>query len=130
MREPPIRPGDVFTASRVISLEAVTAFGHLVDDHGPQHDGSGGQPAVVHGLLIASLPFALTARVGYIGTSMTLRSTTPAFAGSTLTTRVEVDEVTPHGGLGWRARLSLLVTDERGREVLTGESVGIVVDDD
>jgi acyl dehydratase len=122
----PVRRGDTMTSRRLISPELVVSFGDLVGDRGEQHDSTGGQPAVVHGLLVASLPFAVMADFGFVGDQVQMSSSTPAFAGSTLITRVEITDVAPHGRCGHRVRLSFRVEDERGRSVLIGESTGVV----
>ncbi|MGW1007364.1 hypothetical protein [Streptomyces sp. NPDC002520] len=126
MVEPPLCIGARFSAPRHISHEQVAAFADLVDDHAEHHDPTPGQPVVVHGLLLASLPFALTARFGYVGSKVVLESSTPAFAGTTVTTHVEVSDVTPASRLGWRVRLTFHVEDPRGRVVLSGTSDGLV----
>jgi acyl dehydratase len=126
MAEAPVRPGDRFTASRHITAEDVSAFGYMVDDRAEQHDASDGQPAVVHGLFLAALPFAITSKFGYLGTRVQLGSDIPAFAGSTVDVSVEVEDVETGHPLGWRVRLLFQVVDDRGRVVLDGRSEGLI----
>jgi acyl dehydratase len=126
MSEAPLKAGDRLRTERRVEPAVVAAFADLVDDHAEQHHEGSGGPVVAHGLLVASLPFAVTAPYGFIGTRVELESRTPAFAGSMLTTSVDVRDVARAAGLGWRVRLAFEVRDPRGRVVLRGTSEGLI----
>lgn len=118
--------GDVISWERTFTEEDIRLFGRVSGDEGTHHmrpDDKG--RLMVHGLLTATLPTKVGGDINFIARDMHFHFHRPVYAGDTITcevTIVELEEAAEfyHLKSSWNCR------NQHGKEVMTGESTGIV----
>lgn len=122
--------GDRVTFSKQVVEEDVVTFAHTSGDTNRLHldsqfaDGTRFGGRIVHGMLVSGLISAALARLPgvtvYLSQDTSFRA--PAELGQRFTAECEIVE-----DLGeWRFRISTVVTDESGTELVDGEAVVLI----
>ena len=126
----PVQAGDVFTAERTFTESDVESFTELSRDRGRHHLGqAGGGRRMVQGLLVASLATEIGGQIHYIAREMVLEFLRPVYAGDRVQARIVVTEAVKEEGRT-RLAMTVLMTNEQGKEVMRGTSRGLVLDRD
>ncbi len=122
-----VQPGALFSLEKAFSVEEVRDFVRLSGDDGRHHTvpDSGGR-LMVHGLLTASLATRIGGKLNYILHDVTLRYARPVFTGDTIKCVVTIGEVIEEDDR-YRVATSVLCTNQRGREVLSGGTNGVIL---
>jgi 3-hydroxybutyryl-CoA dehydratase len=127
--------GQAFVATRHVTQERINAYADVSGDHNPLHVDAafaattplGG--TVAHGMLVAAWLSALLTSAfgrGWVEQgSLRLRFRSPARPGDTLRLRATVQGVQAIAG-GTRLELDLLVANERGEAVISGQGMAVV----
>ncbi len=129
---PAAEPGDVATASRIVTRDRIRQYADLTGDHNPLHvddDYAAERPfggVIAHGMLTAGVLSAAVAALpgDVVWLSQELSFDAPVRPGDDVTARVEVVEELGEGRL--RADTTAETEDET---VLTGEGVVMVLED-
>ncbi len=120
--------GDVIVWERTFTEEDVRLFALVSGDQGIHHMQPDEQGRlIVHGLLTATLPTKIGGDLNYIARQMTFEFLRPVFAGDAIRCEVTVthlEKVENHTNMAAR----LMCWNQRGKEVLTGHTYGIVRD--
>ncbi len=120
--------GDVITWERTFTEEDVRLFALVSGDQGIHHMQQDEQGRlIVHGLLTATLPTKIGGDLNYIARQMTFEFLRPVFTGDTIRCEVTIthlEKVEDHTNM----IAKLVCWNQRGREVLSGHSHGIVRD--
>ncbi|KGX92311.1 enoyl-CoA hydratase [Pontibacillus halophilus JSM 076056 = DSM 19796] len=123
-----MKKGDVFTWERTFTNEEVLEFGQLSGDQGLHHVQPDEQGRLmVHGLLTASIGTKIGGDLNYIAREMVSEFIRPVFTGDTITCEVTLTDVAQAEGLK-RVKMITVYRNQKGKEVLTGSSHGIVRD--
>ncbi|RIW32074.1 enoyl-CoA hydratase [Bacillus salacetis] len=123
-----MKAGDVYSWQRTFTMEDVLEFGRISGDQGRHHvhpDEHG--RLMVHGLLTASIGTKIGGDLNYIAREMVSRFIRPVFTGDTVTCEVTLTHVEPSDRLK-KVKLETIYRNQRGEEVITGSSYGIIRD--
>ena len=126
----PPEPGDTHTHERTFTAEDVELFGEVSGDTQPIHtepDEEG--RLVVQGLLTATLPTKIGGDLEVLATRMEYEFHEPVYTGETVTCVWENESVTEREDR-WELSVGLACRTGDGREVMTGETDGVVWKDD
>jgi len=121
-----LRVGQKSAYKRTFTTEDVSAFADLSGDKGIQHmkpDNNG--RIMVQGLLTATLPTKLGGDMNYIARELAFEFLRPVFVGDTITCEGVVRKVVP-GKDRLEVSISILCTNQDGKEVLRGSTEGII----
>ena len=121
-----MKVGDVAVWERTFTEEDVRLFSRMSGDEGAHHmtpDASG--RLMAHGLLTATLPTKIGGDMNFIARELHFHFHRPVFAGDTVRCEVTIVEFAEqaqyhHLRSRWTCR------NQHGKEVMTGEAVGIV----
>jgi len=121
-----MKAGDVVAWERAFTEEDVRQFGQFSGDEGTHHlqpDEQG--RLMVHGLLTATLPTKIGGDINFIAREMTFKFHRPVYSGDTVRCEVTIIEVTETGS-HTQLKSSWVCRNQHGKEVMSGEAVGIV----
>jgi acyl dehydratase len=118
--------GDVIVWERTFTEEDVRLFALVSGDQGVHHMQPDEQGRlIVHGLLTATLPTKIGGDLNYIARQMTFEFLRPVFTGDTIRCEVTIthlEQVENHTNMA----AALVCWNQKGKEVLTGHSYGII----
>lgn len=123
-----MKVGDKLSWSRTFTEEDIRLFAKCSGDQGEHHlmpDEQG--RLVAHGLLTATLPTKIGGDLNFIAREMTFQFLRPVFAGDTIVCEVELVEMEPDEQF-IRVVSKWICSNQRGKEVMTGEARGVVRD--
>ncbi|MFB6268283.1 MAG: MaoC family dehydratase [Halodesulfurarchaeum sp.] len=121
-----LEAGQTITYSRTFTREDVETFAELSGDRGYHHlveEGSG--PAMVHGLLTATLPTKVGGDINYVARTMHFEFPRPVYTGETITCEVTLETLSESNGRR-ELEASWVCTNEDEAVVLRGSSEGIL----
>jgi acyl dehydratase len=121
-----MKVGDVVTWERSFTEEDVRLFSKFSGDEGTHHlqpDASG--RLMVHGLLTATLPTKIGGDINFIARQMVFNFHRPVFSGDTVRCEVTVLELTETAQYR-ELKTSWVCRNQHGKEVMTGEALGII----
>jgi acyl dehydratase len=122
-----IKPGDTFHLERTFTESDVRTFTTISGDAGTHHvapDAKG--RLMLQGLLTASLATSFGGSIDYLASEMVFRFYRPVFAGDTITCEGRCEEAADEPGRRFYA-FSFSMTNQHGREVLSGSVKGVVL---
>jgi len=123
-----LQAGDVIAWERTFTEEDVRLFALVSGDQGIHHMQPDEQGRlIVHGLLTATLPTKIGGDLNYIARQMTFEFLRPVFTGDTIRCEVTItrlEKVESHTNMS----AILVCYNQKGKEVLTGHSYGIIRD--
>lgn len=123
-----LQAGDNFTASRRFNFEDIQLFSRISRDYQPAFfDACCAEAAVLkalvsHELLTASLVTEIGRKIGWVGDSITIHFTRPAYTGDTITCHWLIKTLGTQG----RATAKITMTNEAGMTVMDAEASGVV----
>ncbi len=119
--------GETLTYGRTFTIADVRAFADVSNDRGVHHvqlDGEG--RLLVHGLLTATIPTKLGGDLDYLAQEMAFRFHRPVFTGDHVECACRATVVEDRGDRTY-LEFEIRCTNQRGREVMTGWTKGIVL---
>jgi|ERR1044071_3287018 acyl dehydratase len=118
--------GDVMAWERTFTEEDIRLFSRISGDAGVHHvtPDAGGR-LMAQGLLTATLPTKIGGDLDFIAREMTFYFLRPVFAGDTVRCEVTVLEVEQDERFT-RAAFAFACRNQHGKEVLTGETRGVI----
>ena len=122
-----MKVGDTVSWERSFTEEDIRIFARFSGDEGTHHlepDDRG--RLMVHGLLTATLPTKIGGDLNFIARQMVFQFLRPVFSGDTIRCTVTLVELEP-GDHHSRVRSTWSCTNQRGKEVMTGEASGIIL---
>lgn len=122
-----MKVGHVVSWERSFTEEDVRLFAQVSKDQGIHHmqrDASG--RLLVHGLLTATLPTKIGGDLNFIAREMVFDFIRPVYAGESIRCVVTVTELEELPDHTWLAA-SWVCTNPAGREVLSGNAQGIIL---
>jgi len=127
LREQQMKVGDTVSWERSFTEEDIRLFARFSGDEGTHHlepDNQG--RLMVHGLLTATLPTKIGGDLNFIARQMVFRFLRPVFSGDTIRCHVTLVELEP-GPQHTRVRSTWLCLNQHGKEVMTGEASGVIL---
>ncbi|MFB6095081.1 MAG: dehydratase [Halodesulfurarchaeum sp.] len=130
-----LEEGQTITYQRTFTREDVQTFAALSGDQGYHHLVSEGEgPAMVHGLLTATLPTKIGGDINYVARTMHFEFPRPVYTGETITCEVTLEHLSGEATLehlsesddGRELEASWVCTNEEDGVVLRGSSEGIL----
>lgn len=122
-----MKVGDTLSWERNFTEEDIRLFARFSGDEGEHHlepDEKG--RLMVHGLLTATLPTKIGGDMNFIAQQMIFRFLRPVFSGDTV--RCEVTLIELEAGEQYsRVRSSWRCLNQHGKEVMTGEASGVIL---
>ncbi|WP_082233036.1 FAS1-like dehydratase domain-containing protein [Halobacillus massiliensis] len=123
-----MKTGDVYTWDRTFTKEEVIEFSRISGDQGRHHVEPDDQGRLmVQGLLTASLGTKIGGDLNYIAREMVSEFIRPVFSGDTITCEVTLTNVANADGFK-KVEMKSVYLNQKGKEVLTGSSYGIIKD--
>lgn len=123
-----VETGEVLTYSRTFTVEETLQFGEVSGDQGRHHvqkDEHG--RLMVHGLLTASIGTKIGGELNYIAREMNMEFLRPVFTGDTITCEATLTNVQQQAGYK-QLNVTSIYTNQKGKQVLLGNSKGIIRD--
>ncbi|WP_404350513.1 MaoC family dehydratase N-terminal domain-containing protein [Sutcliffiella horikoshii] len=123
-----LETGEVLTYSRTFTVEEILQFGEVSGDQGRHHvekDEHG--RLMVHGLLTASIGTKIGGDMNYIAREMNMEFLRPVFTGDTITCEATLTDVQQQEGYK-QVQVTSIYTNQKGKQVLLGNSKGIIRD--
>lgn len=120
--------GAVLSYERTFTLDDVRTFAALTGDRGTHHlvpDAKG--RIMVHGLLTATIPTKLGGDLDYLAREMFFEFIRPVWVGDVIRCEATITSVAREEGRTALA-LTLLCTNQAGKEVLKGHTRGVILD--
>lgn len=118
--------GDILVWERTFTVEDVRQFAQVSGDEGVHHmDADEKGRLLVHGLLTATLPTKIGGDLNFLAQEMVFQFVRPVYTGDTIRcevtlTHLDKEEVHTRLDSKW------VCTNQRGKEVLLGNSTGII----
>lgn len=118
--------GDVISWARTFTEADIRLFSRISGDAGAHHttpDAAG--RLMAQGLLTATLPTKIGGDLNFIAREMTFQFLRPVFAGDTVRCEVivlEMERMERHTRMAFR----IVCRNQHGKEVLTGETRGVI----
>ncbi|KPB05019.1 MaoC/PaaZ C-terminal domain-containing protein [Bacillus sp. CHD6a] len=123
-----VETGEVLTYSRTFTVEETLQFGEVSGDQGRHHvekDEHG--RLMVHGLLTASIGTKIGGDLNYIAREMNMEFLRPVFTGDTITCVATLTNVQQQEDYK-QVNVTSIYTNQNGKQVLIGNSKGIIRD--
>lgn len=122
-----LNKGDIYSLSRVFSVEDVLAFADFTGDKGRHHvelDAQG--RLVVHALLVLSIVTKIGGENHFLLRDMSCSFVRPTFTGEQISCELVITDAE---NLGARTSVKIAFTcrSELGKEVLTGTGQGVIL---
>ncbi|WP_404449069.1 MaoC family dehydratase N-terminal domain-containing protein [Sutcliffiella horikoshii] len=123
-----LETGEVLTYSRTFTVEEILQFGEVSGDQGRHHVEKDEQGRLmVHGLLTASIGTKIGGDLNYIAREMNMEFLRPVFTGDTITCEATLTNVQQQEGYK-QVNVTSIYTNQKGKQVLLGNSKGIIRD--
>ena len=125
-----MKVGDTLSWERTFTEEDIRLFARFSGDEGEHHlepDEQG--RLMVHGLLTATLPTKIGGDMNFIARQMIFQFLRPVFAGDTVRCEVTLIELDP-GDSYSRIKSNWRCLNQHGKEVMTGEASGVILNRD
>ncbi|MCG1022466.1 MaoC family dehydratase N-terminal domain-containing protein [Sutcliffiella horikoshii] len=123
-----VQTGEVLTYSRTFTVEETLQFGEVSGDQGRHHVEKDEQGRLmVHGLLTASIGTKIGGDLNYIAREMNMEFLRPVFTGDTITCEATLNNVQQQEGYK-QVNVTSIYTNQKGKQVLLGNSKGIIRD--
>jgi len=119
--------GDIRVWERTFTQEDIRLFARLSGDEGEHHLEPDEQGRLMaHGLLTATLPTKIGGDMNFIARQLIFKFLRPVFSGDTVRCEVTLTELAPgepytHVKSSWRC------LNQHGKEVMTGEASGVIL---
>ena len=123
-----LKPGDVFTVSRIFSETETIQFAEITKDYNPVHfderftEIKGFSGCICHGLLAASLITEIGGEIGWLASGMSFSFKKPVYFGDTITCRMTITKIDNKG----KAEAQAVYTNQNDETVLLADLTGIV----
>ncbi|HEX8494961.1 MAG TPA: MaoC family dehydratase [Pyrinomonadaceae bacterium] len=121
-----MKTGDRLSCERTFTEEDIRLFAKFSGDEGRHHtlpDKAG--RLMAHGLLTATLPTKLGGEINFIARDMRFLFHRPVFAGDTVRCEVTIIELEEAAEF-YQLKCSWSCLNQHGKEVMSGESTGVV----
>ncbi len=118
--------GDILVWERTFTVEDVRQFAQVSGDEGVHHmDADEKGRLLVHGLLTATLPTKIGGDLNFLAQEMIFQFVRPVYTGDTIRCEVTLTRLEKEEG-HTRLDSEWVCTNQRGKEVLLGNSTGII----